>query len=798
MLVRFPRYIVWGVLIVQALTLGILVWNSARLADTGHREWLQHSAQMQNTVLRSALVSRLLDNDQRGLLSILEGLRSNSLLHHAAIFNRDRELLVSLGDHRPLAQQIEGDFRYRQIWDRGLLIIEQPIAFQGQVLGIMQTGYVAVRVNDLVKAVKLQNSVVALVGLLLSAIVIGLAVYSTRRGLSHLQAGLQQLQEGRLEHRIPDAGGVIGPVITAVNNLATEIASKRAEILRQYDRALQESRRLNNLLHGINAVVWEAVPETGCFQYMGAEIERLSGYTAEQWLRPDFYSRYVHPADLIWLQDFLGHAPSTADTFNLDFRLFNQDGETLWLRLISTVEMRTQGPVLTGLLLNVSEEKRNEQRITYLADHDPLTGLINRRCFQERLEQQVAYSQRYQTPGALLFVDLDQFKDINDSYGHQVGDDYLRQVAYYLRDLLRETSTLGRLDGDKFGIILPNVDIDETRRVAEAVLSNLYDQYFSYQDQRRQDQRVRFSASMGVVLFPEQGNKAGELLVKADSALHTAKDQGRNTYRIFSGNIDTIRMQERTQWGERIRTALEANRFQLYFQPVVDIHTGVINHYESLVRMSGDNGELIAPSSFIGIAEYMGAIREIDRWVVANTIRVQSQTERSDHPKVLAINLSGQHFGSREILAVIQETTRRYRANPAHIIFEISETNAVEHYKEACDFFEMLRDLGYQIILDDFGAGFSSFHHLKHMPVDYVKIDGSLVRGLAHDRVSRIFVSAIAEMLGGLEIKVIAESVEDAEVLEVLRQLSIPLAQGYLFAEPGPDFYQQPRIILAD
>ncbi len=791
MFARYPSRLAIGVLIVQILTSGILIWYSTHLASAHHRQWLLESARQQSTLLADALVPRLLSEDHRDLLNTLEYFRSNRVLRYAAVFDSRRELLASLGDPPPLVQNLEGSFRYRQIWEQEVFRIEYPIISQGRSLGVLQMGYTLTQVNDLTRTVGIRNIVIALLGLLLSTGLMVLSMVLAKRGLARLETGLQRFRNGQLNYRIPDTAQALSPVVKTLNSLVEELESKRIETRNQYDKAFQESRRLNNLLQGIHAVVWEADPATGCFQYMGAEIEHLSGHAAGAWLAADFLSRYVHPSDLAWLQDFLGHAASTVDTFNLDFRLFNQDRETIWLRLISTVEIRDLGSVLTGLLLNVSEEKRNEQWIAYLADHDPLTGLINRRCFQEKLEQQVAHSRRYNTQGVLLLMDLDRFRDINDSYGHQAGDEYLRQVAHYLRNLMRETSTVGRLDGDKFGVILPNVETEEAERVSDAVLETL-----CHQDFIHQDQRVRFSASIGFVLFPEQGSKAGELVVKADSALYAARGQGGNAYRSFKGSMDTVHMQEKTRWDERIRAALEENRFRLYFQPVVDLYTGMISHYECLVRMCGDDGELIPPASFIGIAEYLGAVRDIDRWVVANAIRVQSETEHSGHSKALAINLSGQHFGGREILETIEESTWHYRIKPGEIIFEINETDAVERYEEACHFIQLLRDMGYRIALDNFGAGLSSFSYLKQLPVDYVKIDGSFVRNLTHDRVSRVFVTAITEMVKGLGGEIIAESVESVEVLDVLRDVGITLGQGYLFAEPGPGFRKQGRITL--
>jgi diguanylate cyclase (GGDEF)-like protein len=444
-------------------------------------------------------------------------------------------------------------------------------------------------------------------------------------------------------------------------------------------------------------------------------------------------------------------------------------------------------------MLNVTEEKLNEQRIAYLADHDPLTGLINRRRFQDRLKEQIAYNRRYNASGALLFLDLDQFKYINDSHGHHTGDAYLRQVAEHLKKSLRETDIVGRLGGDEFGIILPNATAESASTVSQSLLNGLSTKDFSHEGHHSP-----FSASLGIALFPDHGEKAGELLAKADSAMYNAKDHGRNTYRLYEEGIDVARMQEKILWEDRIRHALKENRFQLYFQPIVNIQSGAICHYECLLRMIGENGEVISPGAFIDIAERFGMIREIDRWVVENAIRTQGTSRQVGRPVELTINLSGRHFGSREMLEIIQETTRRYKADPKSIVFEVTETAAVQNFSEACDFIKALHEMGYRFALDDFGAGFSSFDYLKHIPVDYIKIDGSFVRNLNHDKIDRIFVSAIAEMARGLGVETIAEFVENEETVDVLKTLGVPFGQGYFFAKPTPRFHEHARVIVAN
>lgn len=255
-------------------------------------------------------------------------------------------------------------------------------------------------------------------------------------------------------------------------------------------------------------------------------------------------------------------------------------------------------------------------------------------------------------------------------------------------------------------------------------------------------------------------------------------------------------MKDKIFWEGRIRRAIKKNGFKLYFQPIVDIKTGVIHHYESLLRMIGDDNKIITPGAFIGIAERFGMIREIDHWVVANAIREQGRRALMGKSVSLTINLSGRHFGGDDILEVIEKATRDASAEPKSIIFEVTETAAVKNFNQARDFIQKLHERGYRFALDDFGAGFASFDYLKHIPVDYIKIDGSFVRNLHCDNNDRIFVSAISDMARSLEVQAIAEFVETPQTWKVLKELQVPLGQGYLFAKPGSQFHEYGRVLL--
>jgi|GEM_PF-3189457 len=485
------------VAIIQALTYGLLIWNDARLIKARYSELWQSAAQEHSTLLAQALAPSLAVNNRGALLDILELLKNNHALSYAAIFNSRREMLASLGTPPPLAQDLQGGFRYRDALDDGQLAVEKPIVLAGHILGLVQIGYAA-KATDRSPQQTVQTIAIALTGLLLTSIAI-LVVIRTNRGSE-----------------------VLAPV--------HPVAPREAPVSAPAAILDQASRRLPGLLESTKVVAWEADPANGQFCSVSASAERLLGYPAKEWLEPDFCKQHVHPDDLPSVRNRLTGKGITTDSFSLDFRIFSSGDDCLWLRMLGcTQPAGPQGNRLGGLLLNISGEKLNEQRLAYLADHDPLTGLINRRCFEEKLEEQLAYSRRYNASGTLLLVDLDQAKHVSDTYGHPIGDRYLRQAAQHLRDSLRETDVVSRFGDNVFGILLIHTLSGQAILVSNALLKMLSAQEFTHDGRR-----IPFSACIGVALFPKQGDNASDLLSKADSALRTAKQPGSNTYRLFT------------------------------------------------------------------------------------------------------------------------------------------------------------------------------------------------------------------------------------------------------------------------
>jgi diguanylate cyclase (GGDEF)-like protein/PAS domain S-box-containing protein len=572
---RLSGQLMVSLAVIHIITAACLLWRGAELIGTMQDQLLQDSVQTDGMMLARALAPHLAANDPVALRNTLGRLRDSSFLLYASVVNNNWERLAALGTPPALKQNPAGNFRFLSSRTDTMMAIEQPIEVSGKTLGILQLGFDRTWSRALFDDYRLQTLVIVLAGLLAGCGVIVAMMRSFEGAQKKLVSALSALREGDWNGplEVPKLGAMQS-LAGALNAFAAQQRSAWEDLHRRFDIVQQESKNLSALLYSINAGVWYVDPNAGRFVYVSDAAERLFGCSIKDLSVADFCEHYVHGSDRDWVRGFLTH-PGTA--YNLDFRVNNSAHGSFWLRMISAVENRDECPIIAGLLLDVTEEKRSELRMAYLADHDPLTGLINRRRFQERLEEQIAYNDRYHTTSALLFLDLDQFKYVNDTHGHFTGDEFLRQVAYHLRHALRKSDVIGRLGGDEFGIILPKANSTQACQVSEQLLERLNKLEFVHNNHD-----LPFRASIGIALFPQHGNTVSDLLTRADSAMYMAKDQGRNTYRTCEEKLDTGRMQEKVLWEERIRHALKHDRFRLFFQPIVDVHSGRIVHYETL------------------------------------------------------------------------------------------------------------------------------------------------------------------------------------------------------------------------
>ena len=420
---------------------------------------------------------------------------------------------------------------------------------------------------------------------------------------------------------------------------------------------------------------------------------------------------------------------------------------------------------LAGQTTDITKRKEFELRLQHLADHDPLTGVYNSRRMLEELDRQLRYARRSHRPGAVLVLDLDHFKLVNDSFGHSTGDGILKTVADVVRNRVRLTDVVARLGGDEFAVLLPEASGEDALVLASSVRDLL----------RGYELGPPITTSIGIAVFTGEDQLTGdEILVCADTALYEAKEYGGDQARVYSGKATGA-----LTWVARIQAAITQDRLVLHAQPIIDLRTGRVTHRELLVRMLGDDGEIIPPGQFIATAERFRLICELDRWVTNAGLRLALAGER------VTINLSGQSIGEQPIINAV-EAAIADDLNPANVMFEITETAALRNITAAPTFAATLAGLGCAVALDDFGTGFGSFTYLKHIPARYLKIDMEFVHDLTTSETDQEVVKAIVGIARSLNKLTIAEGVENAETLELLRALGVDQAQGFFIGRPEP------------
>jgi diguanylate cyclase (GGDEF)-like protein/PAS domain S-box-containing protein len=464
--------------------------------------------------------------------------------------------------------------------------------------------------------------------------------------------------------------------------------------------------------------------------------------------------------------------------------LIRRDGNELYIESTASPIRDGKGNVTGGVLVfhDVSESRELNRRLSYHASHDILTGLVNRREFENRLERALKSARARETSYALCYLDLDQFKIVNDSCGHNAGDALLGQLGALLKSKIRWRDTLARLGGDEFGVLLESCSLDEAMQTAESLRLAIGEYKFMW-DERS----FRLGVSVGVVPITADNEDVAALLSAADSACAAAKESGRNRVHSFQENdIDLMRRRREMQWAARINNALEENRFELFRQTIQPLQVEEQGaHYEILLRMRDENGGIISPGLFIEAAERYGITPGIDRWVIRSAFRwLVSEADERERLALCSINLSGQSLGDEKFLPFVIDQFQMSGLDATKICFEITETAAIASYSQANRFINALKELGCKFALDDFGTGLSSFGYLKHFPVDFLKIDGSFVKEILHDPIDREMVRSINEIGHLTGKRTIAEFAENEEIITMLRGMGVDYAQGYGVSEP--------------
>jgi len=562
---------------------------------------------------------------------------------------------------------------------------------------------------------------------------------------------------------------------------------------KQQETQLFEQKELAEVTLGSIGDGVVATDSRGRVRFMNRVAEELTSWNAEQAEGIDVAHvvRLVDEADGHDIENpvHLCLRERSAVSVSSHAQLLARDGRRMAIEDSSAPIWSRDGAVLGAVVVlhDVTHERKLTNQLSWQAAHDPLTGLINRRAFEVAVADALRSAKDDGHHHALLYLDLDRFKIINDTCGHGAGDLLLQTLSRLLQQHMRESDVLARLGGDELGEILSFCPLPRALALANELRQAVRDFRFVW------NERVfEIGVSIGMVEISEQSKSMTELLVAADQACYMAKEQGRNRVHVYrESDAMLLRRQGEMQWVARLTEALEKNQFRLFSQPIVPLDGGEPGHQEVLLRIASagapDGDGLILPGAFIPAAERYDLMVPLDRWVVTHVcrhIRDQSRKPHQGPRSMYSVNLSGLSLGDEGMLAHINAEIEACGVDPGQLCFEITETAVIANLPKAQAFIASLRTLGCHFSLDDFGSGLSSFAYLRTLPVDYLKIDGLFIRGIAGNDVNRALVKAINEVGHVMGIRTVAEYVEDGATLAAVRGLGIDYAQGYAVGQP--------------
>jgi diguanylate cyclase (GGDEF)-like protein/PAS domain S-box-containing protein len=776
---------------VEATMLALLLANSFRLLNQTLQEQTQARLEALNPLLNASLSARLFERDYPSIREILDQLVNSPMadLTYIVVYDNRDQVYASAGrvDPRQMPALDVGvtnslkDLTY----DAGAPLTVGKTTVGSVRFGLSLTALAASR-DQILR----QGSLIAAAEILLSFLLLAGAGYLLTRHIRQLLLATQQIAAGDYAIRIPGQGEDEIRLLAENFNRMSQAVQDRVEALRRSEHELHEEKeRAEVTLHSIgDGVITTDVD--GHVRYLNPVAEKLTGARLSEVrgkLIEHFYrvvdeqtgSPLANPVRLCLADDTVVSGMNRAQLIGADGTIYSIEETASPIR---DRDGKTIGAVL--VVRDVSTAREIARRMEYQATHDMLTGLANRRQFERHVEQAVADARNDGRSHAMCYMDLDQFKVVNDTCGHAAGDRLLVELAKLIKSKTREQDVVGRLGGDEFGLLLHDMNLDQAAFYAAEVRNSIRDYRFVVDSHTFQ-----VGVSIGIVAISSESGTLADVFTAADVACYVAKDKGRDEIYVSRMNdVEQARRQLEMQWSARIPPALKEDRFALHHQRILPLADGsrLAPRCELLVRMVEQDGTLIAPGKLIPAAERFRQMPDIDRWVIRRALQLIAQPGRDRQFASYAINLSGQSLGQPELLDYVKREILRSGVRAEMLTFEITETAAIQNIAHAGQFMAELKKMGCQFALDDFGSGLSSFGYLKTLPVDYLKIDGSFVRNMLRDHHDHSIVVAIAQIARTLGIRCVAEFVGDQDTVAALKEIGVDYGQGFFLHRPEP------------
>lgn len=795
------RQLILGIALVHAVMMTIFVFDLVnRQRDFLQKHTIQQASSLAQTLAANSS-SWVLANDLIGLEEVIVSQSHFPDLIYAMILSPQGKVLghseqeyLSLFVSDPLSRSLlnKKPLPFLLQSDKQLVEYAAPILANDQAIGWVRVAISQEEKNAGLQIIARDGILYTLFAILVGIVFAWLLAKGLTNALHKLVLVTHQIASGNPKQRAElNRTDELGALATDFNQMLNVIEEKETSLSHAKQELFEESERTKVTLNSIGDGVI-TVNERGQITFLNPVAEHLTGWTNSEALNRQHEEVFkiiheenrqpcVSPVALCLQQgEIVKLASNTV--------LINRYGVEVAIE-DSAAPIRDRTGHLIGAIMvfhDISKTRDMQLQMTWQASHDALTGLINRTEFEIRLMDLIESARSKHRQHAMLYIDLDQFKIVNDTCGHVAGDELLKQLALVLEEKLRETDILARLGGDEFGVLLGGCPQEYAEQIAEQLRDAVKKFRFDWENQS-----FEIGASIGLVMIHHDTGSSSEIMSLADVACYAAKDLGRNRIHVYQPNDQELsRRRGEMKWVSYLNHAIENDKLILYCQRILPLmnNNDSGQHWEILIRMLSESGEIVPPAAFIPAAERYDIMPAIDRWVVDRVFATLSNCQSTfiSESSIMAINLSGNTINDDTFLGFVKEKLAQYSIKPECICFEITETSAISKLTKAIHFIKELKSVGIQFALDDFGSGLSSFSYLKNLPVDYLKIDGSFVKDIETDPIDYAMVKSINEIGHVMGIQTIAEFVENDNILARLRALGVNYGQGYGIERPMP------------